>query len=236
MQLIWSIIVVPLALFTTAFMATVSVLLSILPNRRHWQFACSRAWSYLLLAMAGIRVRVSGLEHLDPNRSYVFVANHQSYSDIWSLFVALPREFCFVAKESLFRWPFIGWHLRRSGTISIDRRGMKETYRALLGAAEKIRNGTSVVIFPEGTRSVTGDIGPFKRGSLLVAVKAGVPIVPIAISGSRRCLPKGSCLMRAGIIDVVIGDPLPMACDGPTDERSATEHARAVILKNYVNR
>src|SRR5712692_7872051 len=126
MQMVWSIIVVPLALLFTAFMSTVSVLVSLLPNGRHWQHTCSRIWSWLLLGMAGIRVRVRGLEGIDPQQPYIFVANHQSYADIWALFTVLPREFCFVAKESLFRWPFIGWHLRRSGTISIDRGGMKE--------------------------------------------------------------------------------------------------------------
>ncbi|MBI1746681.1 MAG: 1-acyl-sn-glycerol-3-phosphate acyltransferase [Acidobacteria bacterium] len=235
MQKAWSIIIVPLALILTALMATVSVLVSFVPGGKPWQFACSRAWARGLLALGGIRVRVHGLERISSGRSYVFVANHQSYSDIWSLLAVLPLEFCFVAKESLFHWPFIGWHLRRSGMISIDRRGMKETYRALLAAAEKIRQGTSVVIFAEGTRSIAGEIGPFKRGSLLVAIKAGVPIVPIAINGSRACLPKGSCLIRAGVIDMVIVDPISVADNGRADERQLTEMVRGAIVKHYVN-
>jgi len=235
MQTVWSVIVVPLALLLTAVMSTISVLGSPFPGGRRWQQVCARLWARWLLGLAGIRVRARGLERIDPCQPYVFVANHQSYSDIWALFAALPREFCFVAKASLFRWPFIGWHLRRSGTISIDRGGMKETYRALLAAGETIRGGQSVVIFPEGTRSVTGEIGPFKRGSLLVAVKAGVPIVPVTITGSRRCLPKGSCLMRPGTIEVIFSDPIPWGSNGQAG-RGLNEAARAAILANYAER
>lgn len=181
------------------------------------------------------KVNVSGLERIDPSKIYVFAANHQSYCDIWCLFACLPVRFKFIAKESLFKVPFLGWHLRLAGHIALDRKNTRKSIKVLINeAAEKVKAGSSVLIFPEGTRSINGEIGRFKRGPMLLAVAAGAPIVPIAISGSRRRLPKGSIVTNPGVIDVVICKPIDTQTYSTKDLNGLADRVREQILKHYV--
>jgi 1-acyl-sn-glycerol-3-phosphate acyltransferase len=224
----------PVILGFTILMATVSVVLSLVDKTGKSQHKCARFWARGILALSGVTVRVKGLEHLDPEHTYVLASNHQSFFDIWTLLASLPLEFRFVAKESLFKWPFVGWHLRRAGHIAIDRGKTKRGLQALLGAVEKLKSGTSILVFPEGTRSLDGAIGPFKKGSMLIALKSGVPVVPITISGSRHCLPKNSAVPRPGVIDMVIGTPIDASQYFPNDLKRLTEDVRAAVVSNYI--
>ncbi|MFQ5585781.1 MAG: lysophospholipid acyltransferase family protein [Thermodesulfobacteriota bacterium] len=172
-----------------------------------------RLWMRILLALSGVRVEMEGVEHI-PKGAVVLASNHQSAYDILVLQAYLPLQFRWIAKESLFRIPIIGWSMSLAGYISIDRGRASLAYRSIERAAEKVkREGVSVVIFPEGTRGTTSRLLPFKRGSFLLALKSGVPVVPVSITGTLDILKKGSLLIRPARVRVVIGhqiDPVGM--------------------------
>ncbi len=169
----------------------------------------ARIWGVVTLWLAGVRLKVEGVEHLPSSgRPVIFVGNHQGNFDIHSLFAGLPVQFRWMAKEELFRIPLFGLAMRRSGYIPIDRRDRRKAMRSIGIAAEKIRAGTSVVVFPEGTRSEDGRLQEFKKGGFLIALKAQVPIVPVAISGSRQVMAKEELMIHPGTIRLQILPPI----------------------------
>ena len=165
----------------------------------------ARIWGIVTLWLAGVRLKVEGVEHL-PNsgQPVIFAGNHQSNFDIHGFFAGLPVQFRWMAKEELFRIPLFGLAMRRSGYIPIDRRDRRKAMKSMSLAAQQISAGTSVVVFPEGTRSEDGRLQEFKKGGFLIALKAQVPIVPVAISGSRRVMPKGDLKIHPGTIRLQI--------------------------------
>jgi len=174
-------------------------------NTTHW---FGRQWMRLLLALSGVKVEVEGAENL-PDGPVVMASNHQSAFDILALHAYLPVQFRWLAKKSLFKIPVVGWVMTIAGYIAIDRERASLAYKSITKAAEKIKmERVSVVIFPEGTRGTTGELLPFKRGSFLLAIKSGVPIVPVSIHGSLNILKKGSLLIRPVNVRVVIGVPI----------------------------
>jgi 1-acyl-sn-glycerol-3-phosphate acyltransferase len=175
----------------------------------HW---CARAWSWLILATTGVRVEIRGLEHLTPGVSYVFAANHQSIYDIPVVFASLPYQLRIIAKQSLGRFPFLGWHLVRSGHMLVDRKapdraGIFAWARSLPG------RGLSLIVFPEGTRSRDGHVGTFKGGSFMVAVQAGIAVVPVSVVGSRHVMRKGQLTTRPGDVTLIVHPPLMTSQD-----------------------
>jgi 1-acyl-sn-glycerol-3-phosphate acyltransferase len=188
----------------TAVCGTLSLVGSLFDARGRWQHGCARVWSRLILWTGRIRVRVKGLENIDRKQIVIFCSNHPSAMDIPILFVSLPVQFRFLAKRSLFHLPFLGWHLRRSGHIPVDRGSPREAARGFEGAARRIREGRSVVMFPEGSRSRTPGMLPFKNGSFYLAILSGVPIVPITLNGSREVLKPDSLHVRPGRVEVII--------------------------------
>jgi 1-acyl-sn-glycerol-3-phosphate acyltransferase len=197
--------------FYTAFCGTLSLLGSIVDGRGRWQHLCARTWSWLILKTSGIRVRVEGRENIRAEETAIYCSNHASAMDIPILFVYLPIQFRFLAKRSLFHLPFLGWHLRRSGHISVDRGRPHEALKGFDRAAKRIREGRSVITFPEGTRSRTTEMRPFKRGSFYLAILAGVPIVPITLNGTRHVLKPDTYHVRPGRTEMIIHKPIPTA-------------------------
>jgi 1-acyl-sn-glycerol-3-phosphate acyltransferase len=171
--------------------------------------AVGRSWMVLFLKLAGIRITVTGREKLDKNECYVFFANHSSLLDIPVLFASVNNPLAFIAKKELFWIPIMGWGMRGMGHVSIDRGSARKALGSFKKAALRLkRERLSLVLFPEGTRSVDGNLGEFKQGSFSLALDAGVRVVPVAIRGSRLCLPKKKLLVRPGEVTIDIGEPL----------------------------
>ena len=198
----------PLILLCTIVMGTLSLIASFFDRTGTSQHQLARVWARMLLAVSFIRVRVEGLEKLDPRGAYVFVANHGSFMDIPALLASLPQQFRFFAKKGLFRIPLLGTHLRRAGHLPVDRSSPRASLKTMQEAARIIGGkGVSVLNFPEGGRSAVG-LREFKEGPAYIAIKAGVPVVPVAIVGMRELLPMGSIHLRSGTVVLRVGDPI----------------------------
>ena len=212
----------PLIILSTIVMGTLSLIDSFFDRTGHSQHQLARAWARMLLAVCFIRVRVEGLEKLDPRGAYVFVANHGSFMDIPALLASLPQQFRFFAKTGLFRLPFLGTHLRRAGHLPVDRSSPRASLKSMQEAARIINGrGISVLNFPEGGRSAAG-LREFKEGPAYIAIKAGVPVVPVAIVGMRDLLPMGSIHLRSGRVVLRVGDPIDTKGLGTSDRMELT--------------
>ena len=178
---------------------------------------CARTWARLILVTTGVRTAVRGVERVDRGAPYVFVSNHQSIYDIPVLFVSLPLQLRIIAKASLGRFPVLGWHLRWTGHLLVDR--ARAGAGTLKRVARMMRRGHSLIVFPEGTRSRDGRVGRFRRGLFLLAIEAGLPVVPVAVCGTRRVMRKGMLTTRPGNVALVVHAPLPT--DGLTRSDAA---------------
>lgn len=183
-----------------------------------------RSWGKFFCWLANVKIRIEGSENLDPEQTYIFVGNHVSQFDIFSFQGYFPHDFRWIAKKELFRFPFFGRAMLRSGIIPIDRSHGREALKSLNRAAEQIAKGTSVLIFPEGTRSEDGRLKPFKTGAVMLAIKAGVPVVPIGFNGTYSILPKGRFLADCGEITIRIGSPIPTENYKPADKQKLADH------------
>ncbi len=168
----------------------------------------ARLWAHLILVFSGVKVTVTSRTKLERDQPYVFMANHQSSADIWAVLVAVPVRLRFIAKKQLGRIPFLGWGMQAARFIFIDRTNAQAARRSIDEAKKRIRGGESVVLFPEGTRSRDGVLLPFKRGGFHLALDSEVPIVPIALVGTRAVMPKGALFVRARPVTVLIGEPI----------------------------
>jgi 1-acyl-sn-glycerol-3-phosphate acyltransferase len=198
----------PLIFIYTGVMGSISVASSIVDSGGKMQHGCARLWARLILWTSGIRLRVTGLEKIPTDRPYVLCANHQSHMDTPIILAALPFQFRFTPKKQLFRYPFLGWHLRRSGHVPIDRENPHAAIKSLREAADAIRGGTPVLIFPEGGTSRDGNINPFKRGAFMLAAESGAAVVPVTIRGSRAVLLPKTYHVRSGMVEVIVGDSI----------------------------
>lgn len=183
------------------------------PSARNFK-RTARWWAGVILRLGGIRVEVRDPSGLDPGRPYVFVSNHQNLLDILALSAALPYPFGFVAKAELARVPFLGFAIRNSASVFIDRSDPRSALTSLKKAGERIRSGNSVLLFVEGTRSYSDRLQPLKKGAFAIAVEAGVAMVPVAILDAYRRMNEQQRLMDAGTIHIVIEEPIPL--DGKT--------------------
>jgi len=220
---------IPAVTLYTIVLGTASLLSTLVDRTGDAGHQCARAWAWLILKTTGVRVEVIGLEHVDPRTSYVVAANHQSIYDIPIVFTTLPLQLRIVAKESLGRIPFLGWHLQRTGHLLVDRTnpgaGILKRMASLVAAAR------SVIVFPEGTRSVDGSVGRFKGGIFLLAIDSTLPILPVSIARSRFVMMKGQLMVRPGHISVTIHPAI--STDGITRERARefAEQVRTVIRR-----
>ena len=210
-------------------LGTLSIASSIFDSSGHFAHWCARTWSRLILVTTGVRVTVDGLERLEPGRTYVFVSNHQSIYDIPILFWSLPYQLRIIAKESLGDFPFLGWHLRRTGHMLVDRRH-PDRARIFGWASRLTANGLSLIVFPEGTRSRDGRVARFKGGGFLLALQAGLPVVPLSIVGSRHVMLKGRLATYPGSVRLVVHDPIDTRELSGLDPKAFGERVRRVIV------
>lgn len=221
-------VLIPAIGIYTIVLGTLSLASSIFDARGYFAHWCARTWARLILWTTGVTVTVSGLEHVTPNGSYVFVSNHQSHYDTAVLFATLPHQLRIIAKASLGRFPFIGWHLRRTGHILVDRR--RPDRAAIFGWADRLlTRGLSLIVYPEGTRSPNGAVQRFKPGSFQIALQAGLPVVPISISGTREVMRKGAFEARPGAVRLVLHPPIDTRGLAEAEPREFAERVRQVI-------
>jgi 1-acyl-sn-glycerol-3-phosphate acyltransferase len=193
----------------------------------------ARLWGKIALLANRVKVEIDGIEHLNEKGPYIFMSNHQGYYDVFALLSHLPYQFKWLVKKELFSIPFLGWTMAAVGYISIDREGSRATVEAMNEAAQKIRDGMSVVIFPEGSRSPDGSVQPFKKGGFTLAIKSKAPIVPIAISGSRDIMPKDKLTATSGQIRILVDHPMDIQHCSLKDRDSLMERVRETILRNF---
>ena len=221
-------LLIPAISVYTIALGTASLLSSLWDRRGHFAHRCARAWSWLILATTGVSVELRGLERLDPGRTYVFVSNHQSIYDIPVVFATLPYQLRIIAKESLGRFPFLGWHLRRTGHLLVDRRN-PDRARILRRWRDLVGQGLSLIIFPEGTRSADGRLAAFKAGSFLLAIEARLPIVPVSIDGTRHVMRKGRLMTCPGHAVLQVHTPVDVAGLEAGEARALAERVRGIV-------
>ena len=198
--------------------------------------AHAKFWSRGLLKIFGVRIQVHGLERLDLSRNYIYVSNHASMIDIPIVAAGLPMDLRLVYKKELEKIPVFGWGLRWGSYIGVDRGKGTEAMKSLDEAVQRIRGGMSVLLFAEGTRTLDGRLQPFKRGAFNLAVRAGVPVVPLTINGSYTTVPKHSIRIRPGTVDLFLDPPLVTdAGAGKEAELKLMEQVRKAIESHYVN-
>jgi 1-acyl-sn-glycerol-3-phosphate acyltransferase len=216
-----------ITVYTIAF-GTLSLGSSLFERSGYFAHWCARMWSRLILATTGVRVSAQGMDRLEPGRTYVFVANHQSIYDIPILFWSLPYQLRIIAKESLGNIPFLGWHLRRTGHMLVDRRHPDPT-RIFGWAARLTSNGLSLIVFPEGTRSRDGRVARFKGGSFYLALEAGLPVVPLSVVGSRHVMLKGRLTTYPGEVRLIVHEPIDTRGLVRSDAKAFGERVRRII-------
>lgn len=222
--IVWAVVLVLTLLFGVP-----AILAALVPPRGDWFLRFARGWARSILAVAGISVRVLHGERAERGKSVVAVANHESFCDILVLLATLPMQVRFLAKRSVFRVPVLGWSIAAAGFVPVDRGDRARGATTVGTALDRLRGGRSLVIFPEETRTREGELLPFKRGAAHLAVKAGLPLLPIGIAGTFRILPRGSWEIRPGPVEVSVGEPIDVLGRTLRDRDAITEEARGAI-------
>jgi 1-acyl-sn-glycerol-3-phosphate acyltransferase len=218
---------IPAIAVYTIVLGTISILSSLVDPSGDFGHRCARGWAWLVLRTTGVHVDARGVDKLDPARSYVFASNHQSIYDIPIVFTSLPLQLRIIAKDSLARIPFLGWHLQRTGHLLVDRK--HPGAGIVKKMARLVRGARSLIVFPEGTRSADGAVARFKAGLFFVAVDAGLPIVPVSIAGSRHVMRKGRLMTCPGRVTITIHDPISTEGMGRDGVRDLAERVRDVV-------
>lgn len=221
---------------STALLSAVAIVGGAVAPRSTFVMGVGRTWSRIMVWASGARVRYLGLEHAAPGRACIFACNHQSNLDIWVLAPKLPRQARFVAKKELFEVPLFGGALRAGGFIPIDRANRGDAIKSLSRAREALARGDSVILFPEGTRSRSGTLQPFKKGAFHLALAAGVPIVPVSVAGSWDVMPRTTWSIRPGPVEVRFGEPIDPRPFAPDRHDALRERVRDTIAAQLAAR
>ena len=220
MAVLWSwIYVIPLIILSTACFGVVSFVISLFDHTPARQLKVARAWARSLLRIVGVKVTVEGLDRIQPGGNYVFVSNHVSYMDIPVVLGNIPEEFLFLAKAGLFKIPFLGTHLKTAGHVLVPLEDPRSAIKTLQHTAALLHDGRSTLVFPEGGRSETGELREFKDGAAFLAIRAQIPVVPMAMIGMRNILPMHTLKFHRGHVTLRIGEPI--STEGMTTHQRA---------------
>ncbi|HET9180522.1 MAG TPA: lysophospholipid acyltransferase family protein [Candidatus Angelobacter sp.] len=223
----------PLIWFYTIALGALSLLSSFFDRTGAVQHGFARLWSRMILGTIGAKITVTGLDKIDTSRAHVYVVNHLSALDVPVLYLSLPFQFRILAKRELFRYPFMGWHLRRSGQIPVVLDNPKASIRSLQLAVTAVKNNMSVVVFPEGGRSRDGQIRPFMGGAFFAAIRAQADIVPMALIGTYETLRMNSFHIRPQPVQLLVADPISTSGLTTRDTETLAARARKVIADLY---
>jgi 1-acyl-sn-glycerol-3-phosphate acyltransferase len=218
---------------STLFLGITAIIISCFSHTGNIVHRIARIWGRGILFVSRIRVSVKGFAHIDPQRSYIYMSNHQSNFDIPVLLAYLPVQFRWLAKAELFKIPIFSRAMRGAGYIRIDRSNRESAIESLKEAAAKMKDGVSVMIFPEGTRSLDGNIRPFKKGGFVMAVDTGVPIVPIILRGTWPIMAKSSWRINSGQVFIEIEKPIDTTGYTRENKDDLIENVRSVICKGF---
>jgi 1-acyl-sn-glycerol-3-phosphate acyltransferase len=213
----------------TIVFGILAIPLSLLPGGGEWFRRLSRGWSAVLLGASGVRVRVLHGERLERQGPFVIASNHESFYDIPVLFTSLPMPLRFVAKRNLFRLPFLGWSMAAAGFVPVDRGDHAHGKEVLDTALSRLQEDRSLVVFPEQTRTRTGELSPFKSGAAVFAIKSGMPLLPVGIAGTFGVHRRGAFRIRPGAVTVAVGAPIDVAGKSTRDRAAVTASLRAAI-------
>jgi 1-acyl-sn-glycerol-3-phosphate acyltransferase len=223
----------PLIWLYTIVLGSLSLLSSLFDRDGFIQHGFARLWSRMILGTIGAPVTVEGLEKIDTSKAHVYVVNHLSALDVPVLYLYLPFQFRILAKRELFRYPFMGWHLRRSGQIPVDLENPKKSIRSLHRAVDAIGSNMSLMIFPEGGRSENGQLQPFMGGAFFAAIKAQVDVVPMAMIGTYEMLKMNTWHIKPKPVRLLVGEPIATTGLKVRDTETVTAKAREAIAKMY---
>jgi len=223
----------PLIWFYTIVLGALSLLSSFLDKSGRIQHGFARFWSRIILGTIGARPQVAGLENIDTTRAQVYVVNHLSALDIPVLYAYLPFQFRILAKKELFRYPFMGWHLSRSGQIPVVLENPKASVRSLTRAVAAIKQGNSLVVFPEGGRSPDGQLRPFMGGAFYAALRAQVDVIPMALVGTYEMLKMNTWHIKSGPVYLLVGEPIPTEGLTTRDLEKVSRMAQDAIARLY---
>lgn len=223
---------VTIAVIVTAFMSCCAFIFPIVSPGENKSHKVANTWARMLLILTNTKVRVIGGENVLIQKPQIFMANHQSDFDILILLAHIPGQFRWIVKKELFQIPVFGAAMKKAGYIEIDRQNHERAMISIEAAARKIREGKSVMSFPEGTRSKDGNVKPFKQGMFHLAIKSGAPIVPISIIGANDIMPKRSLMIRPGTVTLVIDKPIDVNGYSIEKRHELIEKVRNVIIRN----
>jgi 1-acyl-sn-glycerol-3-phosphate acyltransferase len=226
----------PLIWFYTIVLGALSLLSSFFDRSGRIQHGFARLWSRMILGTIGARPQVEGLEKIDIAKPQVYVVNHLSALDIPVLYGYLPFQFRILAKKELFRYPFMGWHLRRSGQIAVVLENPKASVRSLTRAVAALKEGMSLVVFPEGGRSPDGQLHPFMGGAFYAAIRAQADVVPMALVGTYEMLKMNTWHIKPGPLFLLVGEPIPTVGLTSRDLEKVTSKAHDAIARLYYSR
>ena len=225
-----------IVIFATLLLGLPALLAALVDRTGRVPYRIGQAWARFILWSNGVRLRVEGLEGVDRRVSCVFVSNHQSNLDGLAIGVSLPSPLRFVIKKSLLRIPIMGQAFKLGRMIAIDRSEGEKSVETINRAARELKNGISALFFGEGSRTRDGSLGPFKKGAAIFAIRTGLPLVPVTVTGGFRLLPPGTLHIRGGVLRIVIGPAIPTAGLTPDDAERLTETVRRVIEENLAGK
>ena len=228
MSALWAYLVVdPLIYLSTMLFGTINLFVSLFDKVGNAQMVIARIWARSLLLIAGVRITAEGLEKIDLSRPFVIATNHASYFDTPVILDKIGLQFRFLAREGLFKIPLLGTHLKLAGHVPVAQKDPRAALRSMRKAADNIREkGISMLIFPEGGRTRDGKLQEFKEGVAYIAIKAGVPIIPIGLTGTRDIVAMGSAIVRRGTVTLRVGDPISTEGLSLKDRQKLTDEVR----------